>query len=705
MHKGIQGAAPVADSQAGKSGPIRGGKILKGLATIALSVAIAAILPTASWATGDYGKLTIIKMGDLHGHLEPHGVIFENNGLGNTVTPNSGGAAKLYTLIKQIRAQTPGSNLLLNCGDTFHGGAEVLFTRGRALDDIMNAFGFDAFTPGNWDFGYGQVTFRRRFSGVDANGAAFPAGPVNGTPFPAGKVASYPAVAINLYNGPGSAPAMIGKRVLLPYVMKKVNGLNVAIIGITTDITASQATVFNTTFRETMGWVELPGIIDTVRNVEGADLVVVQSELGLAKNIQMSKEIPGINVMLSTHTHERTPNAIVVPGTGTILVESGTDSNLGRLDLTVGDGRVLAYHWSMINVDNTVPEDPTIKAMVDAVRKPFLCGPSFTPHTFQPAGFAAGEGMKLQTQPNDCLDTVIGQTTTTIARNNVLEVFSNNFFSDAILNTVPNVADLALTNGYRFDTPIAPGPITVADLYHFFPISPVLGVGDFTGGQIKSRAEENFSSVFDPHPYRQRGGWTLAYSGLTMSVDLTGSEPASIPRGRTSNFMIRNHTTGKMEPYNGSKVYTLVSCFANGDPLDTLCQTEGAHNLRFVKADGTLIPATATVPPGVQLMFPVPAIINYLKANSGIIAATTMGRIKPVNGIIPKSLYPENPLVQATQGAGPAWLGRNDPALNSFDRTEMMRELDVKISDPKGKLDNPTSTDAGVNDVEMSYDE
>ncbi len=674
-----------------------------------LSVALAGLPALSSANAGGNGLLTIIKMGDLHGHMEPHGVIYENNGLGTTVTPNSGGAAKLYTLISQIRAQTPGSNLLLNCGDTFHGGAEVMFTRGQALANVLNYFQIDVSTPGNWDFGYGQVTFRRLLTGVDSNGSPFPAGSVNGVLFPAGKVVNYPVVAVNLYNGPGSAPALVGQRVLPPYVMKQVNGINVAIIGITTDITASQAEVFNTTFRETMGWVELPGIINEVRNVQGADLVVVQSELGLAKNIQMSKEIPGIDVMLSTHTHERTPQAIIVPGTGTILVESGTDSNLGRLDLQVAGGRVVAYNWQLINVDNTVPEDPTVKAMVDAARKPFLCGPAFTPHTFQPAGFTAGNGLKLQTQPNDCLDTVVGTTSTTLARNNVLEHFANNFFADAILNVVPNVADMAITNGYRFDTPIAPGPITVADLYHFFPISPVLAVGNFSGGAIKGRVEENFSAVFDPHPYRQRGGWTLGYSGMTMTVDLTSAEPGSISRSRTKNLMIRDHVTGQSAALNEGKVYTMVSCFANGDPLDRLCQTSGAQNLRYVKTDGTLIPATATVPPGTQLMFPVPAVIKYLNANGGVVPSTSMGRITAVNNFVPQSLFAGNPLVQATQGAGPAWLGRNDPASgfggNASERGEMMRSLNAKMQDPTGKLDNDATTDAGVDDYEMSYDE
>ena len=675
---------------------------LKHLSAIALSIAFSASA-VSSWAGN--GQLTIIKMGDLHGHMEPHGVIFENNGLGNTVTPNSGGPAKLYTLIKQIRAQTPGRNLLLNCGDTFHGGAEVMFTRGRALDDILNYFQIDAFTPGNWDFGYGQVTFRRHLTGIDSNGNPFPAGSVGGVPFPAGKTASYPVVISNLYNGPGAAPALIGQRIAPPYIIKTVNGVNVAIIGITTDITAQQADVFNTTFTETMGWVELPGLIAEAKG-KGADLIVVQSELGLAKNLQMSKEIRGIDVMLSTHTHERTPNAIIVPGTGTILVESGTDSNLGRLDLTVDDNHISNYKWTMLNVDDTVPEDPTVKAMVDAVRAPFLCGPQFKPHTFQPAGFAPGNGLKLQTQPNDCLDTVVGTTTQTLARNNVLEVYANNFFSDAVLAAAPNIADIGMTNGYRFDTPIAPGPITVADLYHFFPISPILGIGDFSGGAIKSRIEENLSSVFDPHPYRQKGGWTLAFAGATLTVDLTGVEPSSVARSRTSSIMMRDHVTGAMAPLNKGKVYTLISCYANGDPLDNLCQTSGAQHLRFLLADGTTMPATQNIPAGTNIMFPVPAIINYLKANGGVVPTVTMGRVTAVNGVIPQSLFAGNPLIQATQGAGPAWLGRNDPAPDfAFNMTQAMQALQTKLANPTTKLDDPATTGAGVDDFEMSYDE
>ena len=42
--------------------------------------------------------------------------------------------------------------------------AEKIVTVGDAMMVAMNAFGIDAFTPGNWDFGYGAAVFRNRFA-------------------------------------------------------------------------------------------------------------------------------------------------------------------------------------------------------------------------------------------------------------------------------------------------------------------------------------------------------------------------------------------------------------------------------------------------------------------------------------------------------------------------------------------------------------
>ena len=74
-----------------------------------------------------------------------------------------GGLARLATLIKKIRSENPNS-VLMNIGDTYHGGVEGLFTNGNAIVDPVNALGIDVGVPGNWDYAYGPGVFRLRYA-------------------------------------------------------------------------------------------------------------------------------------------------------------------------------------------------------------------------------------------------------------------------------------------------------------------------------------------------------------------------------------------------------------------------------------------------------------------------------------------------------------------------------------------------------------
>ena len=90
--------------------------------------------------------------------------------------------------------------------------------------------------------------------------------------------------------------------------MLERNGITIAVIGITASIVPQQADAFNITFRFTQGVAELPGIIETVKGL-GAELIVVQSELGLPQNIKIAQSFEDIDVMYSAHTHEVTLGA------------------------------------------------------------------------------------------------------------------------------------------------------------------------------------------------------------------------------------------------------------------------------------------------------------------------------------------------------------------------------------------------------------
>src|SRR5438105_11159703 len=117
-----------------------------------------------SIAPAEAAEITLIHMGDVHGHLMPRPSV-----RGETTAKTEGGLARMYTKINEIRAQrTRGKTLLLNTGDTIQGSAEALFTRGQALVDVLNRFKIDAYAPGNWDWVYGVDRTLELFAGASA---------------------------------------------------------------------------------------------------------------------------------------------------------------------------------------------------------------------------------------------------------------------------------------------------------------------------------------------------------------------------------------------------------------------------------------------------------------------------------------------------------------------------------------------------------
>ena len=96
-------------------------------------------------------SITLIHLNDLHANLVSHldmvRVVPEDGGAAEARVEMRGGIARIATLIKQIRHENPHS-LVMNVGDTFHGGIEALYTRGNAIVPAVNALGIDVGVPG-----------------------------------------------------------------------------------------------------------------------------------------------------------------------------------------------------------------------------------------------------------------------------------------------------------------------------------------------------------------------------------------------------------------------------------------------------------------------------------------------------------------------------------------------------------------------------
>lgn len=514
---------------------------------------------------GGGGEITLIHMGDLHGHLVPRTHQREGDPAKGQMM---GGLAYLYSQIKAIR-EAHQHTLLFNTGDTLQGGAEVLFTRGQVMVDLLNRFGIDYFAAGNWDYLYGTERFRELFAGDSP-------------------LANWNLLAANLYYStlyefPASPyPELAGQRVAKPYEVREVGGLRIGILGLTAD-RGPQAISPRVTegFTLTPGEIELREGISLLREREKVDLLILISERGLAPNLELVETYPGVDVVLSSDMHEET-SRILRAESGTLLVEEGEDGTLlGELTLKVADGKVVDHRWTMHRIGPGFQEaDPEIAALIEQARRPFLAGADFRPHVNPISGAV------LRTP----IDSVIGFTEKALHRSNfsdaqsmpaVVEGSSHDFLADAFRFACQS--DLGEIRGFRYGTHVAPGPIRLEDIYHFIPIGPQIACGLVSGDEVRLMLERDADRVFSPYVGWWGGGWMTGFSGLTYDLD-----PGNELGLRISNLKVNGL------PIDLQRYYRLAGYWYVDEPGKI--NRERAIEIRTLRdEDGGIVDATGVV--------------------------------------------------------------------------------------------------------------
>lgn len=462
--------------------------------------AVAALTAAMPARAGD-GEVTFIQINDIHGHLVPRSDMRAGS---PTYGQSVGGLAYVYDQIEKIRRVHPDA-LLINCGDTIQGSAEALFSRGQALVDVINLFKVDAYVPGNWDYVYGAERFRELFAGDK------PAAP-------------WGAVAANLYYATlydfPATPyvATAGQRVLPPYIVKQVGNVRVGILGLTAERgPQAVSTHVMDGFTLTPGIEELAAFVPLLREKEKVDLVVLISERGLAPNKQLVERVRGVDLVLSSDMHEETWQVLRAT-TGTLLIEDGQDgTTVGELTVTVRNRHVAAHRFTAhrITVRNNRPA-PAIAAQIERVRGEFVAGAGFKPHVDP----ISGAVLRMP------IDTIIGYTKIGLQRANfsdsrlpaVIEGSSHDFLADAFRAACQ--AEIGVIRGFRYGTHIAPGPITLEDIYYYSPIGAQIACGYVDGDQIRWDIEKSARGSLTQWVAEEwTGGWLNAYSGVTYDLD------------------------------------------------------------------------------------------------------------------------------------------------------------------------------------------
>lgn len=403
-------------------------------------------------------KLTIVQMNDSHAYLEMHPELFWEKA--QAVYRPAGGYARIAAKLKQIRKENPGQVLFLDGGDTFHGTYPALETKGRGLVPILNALAPAAMTA-HWEFAYTPNGFKALTEKL-----------------------SYPMLAINVYDKPSD------ELFFKPYEVVEMAGLRVGIIGIASNIVdKSMPPKFSEGVYFTNGSKELPGFIRTVREEEKADLVILISHLGFPQDMHLMQEVPGVDVVLSAHTHHRLSQA-VRQGTALVVQSGSHGSFLTQLDLTIEDRKVTDFQHQLIKIEEDIQPDGEVTDLVRQVVDPY----------------------------REELGEVVGQTRTALDRGYNLETTMDNFLLSSILDY--SGAEMAFSNGWRYGAPVLPGRITLNDLYNMVPMNPPISTVDLTGRELLSMLEKNLEHTFSRDPFNQMGGYVKRSAGLRAMIKI-----------------------------------------------------------------------------------------------------------------------------------------------------------------------------------------
>ena len=541
---------------------------------------------------GGTGTVTLIHFNDLHAHLAPHldrvAVAATSGVPATTKLQERGGLARAATLIKQIRADNPNS-VLMNIGDTFHGGVESLFSLGNAVTDPMNALGADIGVPGNWDFAYGPNVTRLRYASLTTQETLALQNALStstGGLISQIKRPNFPNLAANVsYTQPANKA---GQPFLPPTWTTVKGGVKLGFIGITSDIVPRMSSVLATGLNFIQGEANYKALIEqqaqSLRS-GGAQLVFVMSELGIHRDKRLADVINSgsVDVFFSAHTHEATFDPLV-SSSGALVVEAGNDGYIGRMDATVTTGSKPTFVWKLMALDKSIAEDPAMKTLVATARAPYLAA---NPNIKFPMSYA-------NVTLTQSIATVVGKTSGSLDRRQALENTFNRVFSDAL--RARTGTDLAMTPGFRFDSVIganelledntvASGDITLEDVYRFFPVVYTMSTANVTGQRVKEIIESGLTSVFSRDAFNQGGGWFEGFSGINLVVDVAGADGARIKTASLPNG----------NPIVDATTYSITGCTRPDDFLtgsDVLCSYSGFTNVTALNNTTTGSPYT-----------------------------------------------------------------------------------------------------------------
>ncbi len=297
------------------------------LKSLILLVFLALLLP-GQWNYGGTGttqntetEIVIFHLNDIHAQIDNF--------------------AKIAWFLKEERKKNPNV-FLLNAGDTFSGNpvVDMYKPKGEPISALLNDVKVDVAALGNHDFDYGQERLKAVM-----------------------EQAVYPTLCANI-KVDAKKGAIIPQ--LKPYtVLKTAGGIKIAVLSI---VQRGRESGIPATHPKNLAGLTFSWGIEAAKEYRHLkkenDVFIALTHMGFDSDGRLADEMGELDVIVGGHSHTTVKDPKVI--NGVLVAQAGSNARyIGRIRLTVKDGKVIRKSGDLVQVKSLVNEIPEIKEKIE----------------------------------------------------------------------------------------------------------------------------------------------------------------------------------------------------------------------------------------------------------------------------------------------------------------------------------------------------
>jgi len=400
----------------------------------------APVKPAPAKAAENTRKLRLVTFNDFY-EIQPVGGL--------------GGAARVASLVRRLRAQEPAT-LVLFAGDLLSPSVMSSVFKGQQMISALNGIGVDYATIGNHELDFGLPVLKARLAEsksiwLSANIIESATGaPVPGT----------------------QADALV-----------TVGNVKVGLFGLAYDFTPILSNKDEVKFLDPIATAQAE--VARLRK-QGAEYVVVLSHQDAADDCALSKQVPGIDFIVGGHDHAAMLDTDC--GNAPFIKATSDARNIWSVDADLS-GKSPVYAYANLPVSAALPEDPRLARTV--------------------AGYAA--------ELDADFGRTIGQADVALDATQKSVRGRESNLGDLIADAVRAAAgsDIGVMNGgsIRSDRSYPVGAVTKKDIFTILPFGNTLVVVQASGAVVRQMIENSVSQI------ESGAGRFLQVSGMTYRFD------------------------------------------------------------------------------------------------------------------------------------------------------------------------------------------